>query len=101
MSSTEAARTAAEEAQVKASRAQSVAAMARSEREADERVVSSDQDRIKLAISGQINRMVNVADDGGQTTSYHVDNVNSSSRVRFVGTGALNEDLTLGAAMEA
>lgn len=99
MSSTEAAQAAAQEAQTKASRAEILAESAG--QGAGDRPVSSGQDRIKLAISGQINRMVNVADDGGQTTSYHVDNVNSSSRVRFVGTGGLTEDLTLGAVMEA
>ncbi len=99
MSNTEAARTTAEEAKAKAGRAETLATSAGPA--AGDRPVSSGQDRIKLAISGQINRMINVADDGGQTTIYHVDNVNSSSRLRFVGTGELTEDLTLGTALEA
>ena len=99
MSNTEAARTTADEARAKAGRAEALVATAG--QASAERPVSSGQERIKLAISGQINRMVNVADDGGQTTSYHVDNVNSSSRLRFIGTGVLTEDLTLGAALEA
>ena len=68
--------------------------------EKKERTVTSGQDRIKLSISGQINRMVNIADDGVSTQVYHVDNDNSSSRVRFVGVGKLNEDLSVGTVME-
>ena len=44
--------------------------------------------------------MVNIADDGVKTYVFHVDNDNSSSRVRFVGTGRLNEDMSIGAVME-
>ena len=65
-----------------------------------ERTVTSGEDRIKLAISGQINRMVNIADDGVKTYVFHVDNNNSSSRVRFVGTGKINEDLSVGSVIE-
>ena len=68
--------------------------------EKKEKTVTSGEDRIKLAISGQINRMVNIADDGVSTQVYHVDNDNSSSRVRFVGVGKLNEDLSVGTVME-
>jgi len=68
--------------------------------EKKERTVTSGEDRIKLAISGQINRMINIADDGVSTQVYHVDNDNSSSRVRFVGVGKLNEDLSVGTVME-
>jgi hypothetical protein len=68
--------------------------------EKKERTVTSGEDRIKLAISGQINRMINIADDGVKTYAFYVDNDNSSSRVRFVGAGKLNEDLSVGAVME-
>ena len=68
--------------------------------EKKERAVTSGEDRIKLAISGQINRMVNIANDGVNTGVYFVDNDNSSSRVRFVGVGKLNEDLSVGGVIE-
>ncbi len=63
--------------------------------------VISGQERIKLSISGQVNRMVNIADDDDESTVFHVDNENSSSRLRFVGTGKVNDDLTVGANIEA
>ena len=64
------------------------------------KTVTSGQDRVKLAISGQVNRMVNVIDDGDNTTAYFVDNDNSNTRVRFVGTAKATEDLTLGSKLE-
>jgi predicted porin len=63
-------------------------------------VVSGGPERVKLAISGHVNRMVNIADDGGGTQTYFVDNDNSESQVRFVGTVAPNDDLTLGGTIE-
>ena len=65
------------------------------------KVVSSDgSDKIKLAISGQINRALNVAADGRDTKAYFVDNDVSNSRVRFVGTGQVTPDTLLGTRME-
>ena len=49
-------------------------------------VTSGGGERVKLAISGQVNRAVNIVDDGKSTEAYYVDNDNSESRVRFVGT---------------
>ena len=63
-------------------------------------IVTSGQDRVKLAISGQVNRAVNIVDDGKDTEAYFVDNDNSESRVRFDGTGKLSDDLTLGSRIE-
>ncbi len=63
-------------------------------------MVTSGQDKVKLAISGQIDRMVNIANDGDNTKYYNVDNSNSNSRVRFIGTGEVTEDLTVGAEIE-
>jgi predicted porin len=65
-----------------------------------DRVVTSGQDRIKLSISGQVNRAVNVAGDGDKTKVYHVDNDNSSTRVRFVGTGQVTDDFSIGTNIE-
>ncbi len=63
-------------------------------------VVTSGNDKIKLAISGQINRAVVVANDGYNSTLYHVDNTASNSRIRFVGTAKANEDLSIGTRIE-
>ncbi|MBW1981630.1 MAG: porin [Deltaproteobacteria bacterium] len=65
-----------------------------------DRAVTSGQARVKLAISGQINRAVNVIDDGKNTTGYFVDNDSSNTRVRFVGTAKASDDLLLGSRLE-
>ena len=65
-----------------------------------EPTVTSGNDQIKLAISGQINRAINFANDGRSTKYYNVDNDVSNSRVRFVGTGEVTEDLTIGTKIE-
>jgi predicted porin len=68
---------------------------------AKEKVVTSGGgEQVKLAISGHVNRMMNIADDGRSTKAYFVDNDNSESQVRFVGTANPSEELTLGAAIE-
>ena len=65
-----------------------------------EKAVTSGSDKVKLAISGQVNRAVNLVDDGADTEAYFVDNSASGSRFRLVGTAVLNDDLTLGTRME-
>lgn len=65
-----------------------------------EKGVTSGQERVKLAISGQLNRAVNIADDGKNTKAYYVDNDASNSRVRFVGTAKATDDLTIGSRIE-
>jgi predicted porin len=66
-----------------------------------EKVVTSDGgERVKLAISGQVNRAVNIVDDGKDTDAYFVDNDNSESRVRFDGTAKATDDLTLASRIE-
>jgi hypothetical protein len=67
---------------------------------ATEPVVSSGQPKIKLSVSGQINRAVNVADDGDRTKAYFVDSDVSNSRVRLLGTAEVNEDVRFGAQLE-
>jgi predicted porin len=62
--------------------------------------VSSGNDDITLTLSGQINRGVLYADDGAETAVLNVDNDNSSTRVRFVGVGRYNEDITVGTVFE-
>jgi predicted porin len=91
----------ATEAQTEAKEAKSVAKEAKMTAQAPvEKVVTSGQERVKLAISGQVNRAVNVVDDGKSTDAYFVDNDNSESRVRFVGTAQATEDLTIGSKIE-
>jgi cell division protein FtsB len=63
-------------------------------------VTSGGGERVKLAISGQVNRAVNIVDDGKDTEAYFVDNDNSESRVRFVGTARATDDLTIGSKIE-
>ncbi|MFO7707850.1 MAG: hypothetical protein R6V84_06730 [Desulfobacterales bacterium] len=65
-----------------------------------QREVTSGQDRVKLAVSGQVNRAVNMVDDGDNTKAYFVDNYVSNSRVRFVGTAKMTEEVTLGSRIE-
>jgi len=64
------------------------------------RVVTSGQDRVKLSVSGWVNRAVNIVDDGKDIDAYFVDNDNAESRVNFRGTANINDDLTLGAEIE-
>ena len=90
----------ASEAKTTAQQAIDTAKKAETVAQADKKVVTSGQERIKVAISGQINRMINVADDGDETKVYHVDNDNSSSRIRFVGTGQVSEDFIIGTNLE-
>jgi predicted porin len=65
-----------------------------------DKLVTSGEDRVKLSISGHVSRAVNVVDDGKESEAYFVDNDNSESRVNFVGTAKINEDLTLGSRIE-
>ena len=62
--------------------------------------VSSGNKNISLEVSGQVNRAALMVDDGDRTKFFHVDNDNSSTRIRFVGKGRLNEDFSVGALVE-
>ena len=62
--------------------------------------ISSGNDRIKVTLSGQVDRAVNVVNDGGGTKLYHVDNNASNSRIRIVGTGKINDELSVGTRIE-
>ena len=92
---------AATEAQTQAKEAKSVAEEVKTTVVAPiEKGVTSGQELVRLAISGQVNRAVNMVDDGKNTKAYYVDNDASNSRVRFVGTAKTTDDLTLGAKIE-
>jgi predicted porin len=62
--------------------------------------ISSGNDRIQLSLSGQVNRAFNIANDGESTDLYPVDNSTSGSRLRFTGTGKINNDLSMGSRIE-
>jgi uncharacterized coiled-coil protein SlyX len=91
----------ATEAQSQAKEAKSAAEEAKASAQAPvEKMVTSGQERVKLAISGQVDRAVNIIDDGKNTDAYYVDNDSSNSRVRFIGTAKATDDLTLGSKIE-
>jgi hypothetical protein len=62
--------------------------------------VSSGNDRIQVMLSGQVDRALNVVNDGGGTKLYHVDNNASNSRLRVIGTGRINDELSVGTRIE-
>ena len=61
------------------------------------KVTKSGNPNVALTLSGQVNRAVLFVDDGTGTNVYHVDNDNSSTRVRVVGRARLDEDFSVGA----
>jgi TolA-binding protein len=87
----------AAEAQNQAKEAKTVAEEAKTTAQAPgDKTVTSGQERVKLAVSGQVNRAVNIVDDGKDTQAYFVDNDASNTRVRFIGTAKATDDLTIG-----
>ncbi len=62
--------------------------------------VTSGNDKVKLTLSGQVNRVSFFADDGTESNTFHSDNENSSTRWRLVGAARLNEDFTVGTKIE-
>ena len=63
-------------------------------------VVESGEESIRLTLSGQVNRGVLYADNGTDSEVFHVDNDNASTRIRFVGEGDVNSDITVGTQIE-
>jgi hypothetical protein len=68
--------------------------------QATEPVVSSSQPKVKVSVSGQVNRAINVASDGDKTKAYFVDNDVSNSRLRVLGLSSYNEDIRFGGLLE-
>ncbi|WP_157953596.1 porin [Zobellella maritima] len=62
--------------------------------------VGSGNDKIRVSVSGHVNRALLVVDDGEETDLYHVDNDSSSTRLRVIGEGDVSPDLTVGTAIE-
>lgn len=88
------------ETKARADEAQTTADEVKESVAASQPLVSSGNSGVKLAISGQINRAVNVANDGDTTKAYFVDNDVSNSRFRLVGTANLDDATTLGTKIE-
>lgn len=61
-----------------------------------QKLVKSGNDKVSLALYGQVNRAVMFADDGEDSEVYHVDNDNSSTRIGLKGSAKGNDDLTAG-----
>jgi len=47
-----------------------------------------------------VNRAVNMVDDGDNTKAYYVDNDASNTRIRFIGTAKMTEEMTIGSRLE-
>ncbi len=56
--------------------------------------------KASLTMSGQVNRAFLIADDGNDTEVFHVDNDNSSTRIRWVGKGKVTETFDAGMLIE-
>jgi hypothetical protein len=67
---------------------------------AEKPLVVSSNPRLKVALSGQVSRLLNLADDGKSTKAYFVDNNVSVSRLRVAATGEITDDLTVGTTIE-
>ena len=63
--------------------------------------VSSGSDRVRLSISGQVDRAVLYGNDGKASNLRNVDNNISSTRLRFVGEGRVTDTTTGGSNLEA
>jgi hypothetical protein len=62
--------------------------------------VSRAKNTMKFKISGQINRAIQIADNGVNSEVRHVTNTNSQNKLRFSGTGKLSDDLKIQAYAE-
>ncbi len=58
-------------------------------------------DKYQVSIGGNLNRHANVAGDGNQTKGYFVDSSNVATYAFLKGSVKVNDDLTLGAHLEA
>lgn len=63
-------------------------------------LVQSGSPRVKVAVTGQIDRLLNLADDGKKTKAYFVDNNVSVSRLRVTGTAELSDKASIGTNIE-
>lgn len=66
----------------------------------DKPQISSTNPRIKVTLGGQVNRLLNFANDGKNTKAYFVDNNYSVSRLLFTGRGQVTDDFSVGTNIE-
>jgi uncharacterized coiled-coil protein SlyX len=62
--------------------------------------VKSDNKNTKVTLYGQVNRGILFVDDGDDTTTYQVDNDNSSTRIGILGSITPSEDIEIGTKIE-
>ena len=62
--------------------------------------VSRAKSTMKFKVSGQINRAIQISDNGLTSEVRHVTNTNSQNKLRFSGTGKLTDDLKIQAYAE-
>ena len=65
------------------------------------KMASSGKDKVSLSLSGQVNRMLLMANDGANSRTFHADNDQSSTRFRLKGKAKLDDDISAGATFEA
>jgi predicted porin len=63
-------------------------------------LITSSSGRVRLAIGGQVSRLLNLAGDGKSSKFYFVDNNISVSRLNFKAVGEVNDDLSVGSNFE-
>jgi hypothetical protein len=63
-------------------------------------IVNRSKKTMKLVVSGHINRLIQFRDNGTKSGIIHATSQESRTRVRWVGTGKINDDLTLGTYIE-
>jgi hypothetical protein len=66
----------------------------------DQPLITSSNPRVRVGLSGQVDRLVNLADDGKSTNAYFVDNNVSVSRIRVTGAAEVTEEFTIGTDIE-
>lgn len=59
--------------------------------------VTPGNDKVRLSISGHVNRALMLADDGDQSDLFHVDNDAESTLINIVGQYKTDDDLIIGA----
>ena len=62
--------------------------------------IVNGKSQVKIAITGQLSRVVAVVEDGDTTNYHHVSNQFSGNRVRFIGTAKAWDSLTIGTRIE-
>ncbi len=62
--------------------------------------IVNGKSQVKIAITGQLSRVVAIVDDGNTTNIHHVSNQFSGNRVRFIGTAKAWDSLTIGTRIE-